>query len=298
MHTKKMLGAIGEISDKYVWESAPAEIDQKNQNFSRRRLLKRTLGIAAAAALVLCLSAFAVAASLGFNILDTITRAFKDPHVGVIQEQLEKGQWAYLNGGNIAVIVPESPVRILLSGDGGDTWRESVVSGSGEGFHAGELREGIQYLGGYIGFPDDENGYLVLTTAPALGSQDARIFLSDDGGDAWEEIGNLNEFQRMLVAGSGFSSPEVGFMSYRYYLDAGPDIWRTTDRGQTWERLTVELPEEYRGSQYRFTPRSPVFEGKNGIYPISVTDQSKPGQDEITINMYSGDGGLSWSFDR
>ena len=79
--------------------------------------------------------------------------------------------------------------------------------------------------------------------------------------------------------------------------DAGPDIWRTTDGGQTWSRLDIELPEAYRNDDYRFTPLSPTFSGEEGRYPIQVYKwRADNNYDLEHIDMYTHDGGLSWSF--
>jgi len=177
----------------------------------------------------------AMAASKGVIVLHVISSAFAQggtdavPEQNVIQAQLDKGQWVYLNGENIAVILPESPVKILLSSDGGMTWKESVVSGSDEMEAYGRLRHNVQYLGGFI--------------------------------------------------------------SYRYYEDAGPDIWWTADGGDAWQKLPVALPKKYEGC--RFTPQTPVFDGKEGVYPIAALHDGE----EDTIYMYSRDYGLTWGFE-
>ncbi|HML37988.1 MAG TPA: hypothetical protein PKA19_11310 [Bacillota bacterium] len=265
------------------------------KNETKRRRWKRTL-IAAAVIVAVLGTTAAAAASKGINILDMVLKPFSDRDAAVIQEELDNGQWAYLNGDNIAVIVPESPTKVLLSDDGGKTWKKVSVSGSGEGYHNGAMQKEMQYTGGYIGFSSKKEGYLVLTTEAALGSQDARIFLTADGGKNWDEIGNLNGIHNAIITGAGFASSQVGFISYRYSMDAGPDIWWTADRGKTWNRLEVKVPEQYQSERYRFTPLSPSFDGLNGVYPITVIDQSTPNYDKTTISMYSDDGGMSWSF--
>lgn len=297
MKNEIMLRAIGQINEKYIEEADPTVNTVPSRHpITRLKRWKKTLIIAAAIAAVL--GTTAVAASRGLDILDMVLRAFTDRDAAIIQEQLDNGEWAYLNGDNIAVIVPESPTKVLLSDDYGETWKEATVSGSEVGYHNGAIREGMQYTGGYIGFSTDKDGYLVLTTSATLGSQDARIFLTGDGGKNWNEIGNLNGIHDIIVTGAGFASAQTGFISYRYYVDSGPDIWWTTDRGKTWKRLEIKVPEQYHKEKYRFTPLSPKFDGLNGVYPITVIDQSTANYDETTIFMYSHDGGMSWSFSK
>ena len=52
----------------------------------------------------------------------------------------------------VAVIVPEAPVRVLLSGDGGSSWRSVTITGSGAMESLGEWVTDMAYYGGYIGF--------------------------------------------------------------------------------------------------------------------------------------------------
>ena len=150
---------------------------------------------------------------------------------------------------------------------------------------------------GYIGWIKQPVGWLVLKQGISLGSEDAYVYLTYDGGRTWVEIGNANSLHRMGVTGAGFASEQVGFISYRYYVDAGPDIWQTTDGGDTWARMDITVPERYRVESYRFTPLSPQFDGEEGDYPILVYKWRDDGNyDQETITMHSHDGGLSWSF--
>ena len=198
------------------------------------------------------------------------------------------------------MIVPESPVKIIISSDGGETWKESVVCGSDEMDIYGELRHDVQYYGGYIGFFGENGGYLVLTADVAMNNQPMRIYLTDDGGSSWSEIGNpySRNIHISVLTGAGFSTPEIGFISYRYYEDAGPDIWWTADGGDTWQKLLVTVPEEY--ASYMFTPQTPTFDGKDGVYPIAYhrSGEVEGTVVEGTVYMYSHDYGLTWKFEQ
>lgn len=104
----------------------------------------------------------------------------------ILAGELERGQWVDLNGRQIAVVLPDSPTRILLSHDGGNTWRESVVEGSGVGYHLGRLWTDVHYADGFISLNEDGTGALVLATGVTMSRQDARCFLTRgqrrDGG--------------------------------------------------------------------------------------------------------------------
>ncbi len=288
MNSRMLFELIG-TADEQMLEHSEWMASEKRHNFKRKKIWM----IAAAATIILAAVSTAMAVK-GTNVLRLILDAFSQsdpndvPDQNVIREQIDKGQWVSLNDENVAVILPESPVKILLSGDGGTTWREAVVRGSDTMEAFGSIRENVQYLGGFIGFFGEKGGYLVLTAGVAMNNQPMRIYLTDDGGETWSEIGNPYNVHASVLTGAGFSTSEIGFISYRYYEDAGPDIWWTADGGDSWRKLTVTIPEKY--EECNFIPQSPIFEGRNGVYPIAAHHDGE----ETTIYMYSDDYGLTW----
>lgn len=304
MDNYMILEAIGMIDDQYILSAQKRfgfKLPQTTSptEFSGRHIRSRVLiSIVVAAVLLLCSFATAMAISEDFRekvfdlFLEWIAKAQPDYDPAYIQTQLDNGQWVYMDGDNIAVIVPESPVKILLSGDAGETWRETVIVESKEMEFLGEWRENFLYRGGYIGFNGEESGYLVLTSGVSMNHQALRIFLTSDGGETWREIGTPYSQHISMLTGAGFSSENIGFISYRYYEDSGPDIWWTSDGGETWNKLAVELPEDLK--QYNFTPQSPRFDGLNGIYPVVA--MSHDPEYETTIYLYTDDGGMTWSY--
>ena len=295
MDEYRLFEAVGGISDAFLLE-AEAAIAQARR--PRRRWRGAVLSLAAA---LLLLSAAAAASGGALSIPAWIRGAFdrtvgaeEGPSPAELEEALRAGQWACLDGDQFAVILPESPVKILLSRDGGETWRESVVEGSGSWDFLGEWSRQARYWGGYLGFNGEEMGYLVLTSGAAMNHQDLRIYLTGDGGATWREIGNPYEYHISVLTGAGFASDRVGFVSYRYYEDARPDIWWTRNGGESWEKLAVELPAAYRSADCRFTPGSPVFHGEEGVYPIAVTCADETLKPVIWLETH--DGGLTWTF--
>jgi len=297
MNSRTLFELIGTVDERML-EHSEWTAPKRRHNFN----MKKALILIAAVISVLAITLTAVAVTEGTNILSLILGAFSQsdadyvPDQNAIQAQLDKGQWIYLNGENAAVIVPESPVKIMLSSDGGTTWKESVVQNSDEMEIWGSIQDGVQYLGGYIGFFGERNGYLVLTAGVAMNNQPMRIYLTSDGGETWAEIGNPYNVHASVLTGAGFSTPEIGFISYRYYEDAGPDIWWTADGGDIWQKLTITLPEQYTAEKYRFTPQTPTFYGEDGTYPITVLDSES--ETEHTIYMYSNDYGETWKFEQ
>lgn len=304
MNKDGLYDAIGEVDDNFLMDTE--QVIQHHTACKRSGWKFNRKMIVIAAIIALLGTSIAVAASMGYNILGWGRAGFynnigenKSPSAAVIQEQLEHGQWAYLNDNHIAVIVPEAPVKVLLSDDAGVTWRESTIETSNSwNFHDdwhSDTQYDMQYWGGYVGFNGKENGYLVLTSGASMNHQGLRIYLTNDGGTTWNEIGNPYDVHISVLTGAGFSTDQIGFISYRCFEDHGPDIWWTKDGGDTWEKLMVEIPEKYAPDQHNFTPQSPTFNGKEGIFPIVV--EATANEAETTIYMYSHDRGLTWQFE-
>ena len=130
--------------------------------------------------------------------------------------------------------------------------------------------------------------WCVAALPPAAGTGAANVCTSMDNGETWS-ISNPNALYTGTVIGAGFVSEMVGFISYRYFFDNGPEIARTLDGGKTWARLELDIPEEY--AQYNMQPQNPTFSGNDGSYPIILFD--KDGNDR-TMTLHTHDGGMTW----
>ena len=133
--------------------------------------------------------------------------------------------------------------------------------------------------------------WCVAALPPAAGTGAANVCTSTDNGETWS-ISNPNALYTGTVIGAGFASEMVGFISYRYFFDNGPEIARTLDGGKTWARLELDIPEEY--AQYNMQPQNPTFSGNDGSYPIILLD--KDGNDR-TMTLHTHDGGMTWTWD-
>ena len=133
--------------------------------------------------------------------------------------------------------------------------------------------------------------WCVAALPPAAGTGAANVCTSPDSGETWE-ISDPNALYTGTVIGAGFASETVGFISYRYFFDNGPEIARTLDGGKTWARLELDIPEEY--AQYNMQPQNPTFSGNDGSYPIILL--GKDGNDRTTT-LQTHDGGMTWTWD-
>ena len=133
--------------------------------------------------------------------------------------------------------------------------------------------------------------WCVAALPPAAGTGAANVCTSPDSGETWE-ISDPNALYTGTVIGAGFASETVGFISYRYFFDNGPEIARTLDGGKTWARLELDIPAEY--AQYNMQPQNPTFSGNDGSYPVILLD--KDGNDSTTT-LQTHDGGMTWTWD-
>ena len=133
--------------------------------------------------------------------------------------------------------------------------------------------------------------WCVAALPPAAGTGAANVCTSPDSGETWE-ISDPNALYTGTVIGAGFASETVGFISYRYFFDNGPEIARTLDGGKTWTRLELDIPAEY--AQYNMQPQNPTFSGNDGRYPIILL--GKDGNDRTTT-LQTHDGGMTWTWD-
>ena len=255
----------------------------------------RVLIAAAIIAALLCAAALAAAGALDLDFAGLIRGALAgrgdDVQPAQLEQQLSEGQWVYLNGENIAVIVPEAPLKILLSDDSGESWRESTVEGSDTMQAFGDVREQC-YLGGWIGAFGEDGMYLALTGGSALGSQPLNIYLSDDSGASWRVIETPHTLGLYsgVVAGAAFSSAESGTVCYRYWEDAGPVVWHTAGGGASWARAELPVPPEYAGCC--FMPGVPSFDGAEGRLVINA---EREGRAVGEFAVLTHDGGESWA---
>ena len=78
------------------------------------------------------------------------------------------------------------------------------------------------------------------------GSDDGLIHISDDGGNSWRNVTppDLPEWSLVTVIEPSAHEPSTVYMAAtRYKLDDyGPYLFKTTDKGQSWQRLDGNFP--------------------------------------------------------
>jgi len=156
-------------------------------------------------------------------------------------------------------------------------------------FPANDWKPGWMDIDVYCGSIDNFT-WAVVCTGSSAGTGNENVCTSSDGGETWW-VGDRSAMYAGTVTGAGFASSKVGFMSYRYFVDHGPEISRTLDGGKTWERMTVDVPEDLK--EYKMTPLVPAFTGVLGNYPIELYDSD--GNTSIAY-LTTEDGGMTWKW--
>ena len=150
-----------------------------------------------------------------------------------------------------------------------------------------------------MGFTTKNDGWLLLAGDAAMGHQENRIFQTSDGGKTWAEIGNTNNIYARVASGAGFASESVGFVSFRYDTDINPVVYRTGDRGETWTKCNIEIPDSFKSIAAYATALSPVFYGTNGVLPVTFRNNNAPGGAvDVTVQYITSDYGKTWTFNE
>ncbi|MGL5327983.1 MAG: WD40/YVTN/BNR-like repeat-containing protein, partial [Peptostreptococcaceae bacterium] len=169
-----------------------------------------------------------------------------------------------------------SDILIIVTDDKGQTWNEIKLD---DAYQEGDL---------FIGFSNQDIGYIAITTDIAMGKQYSYIYITSDGGKTYNEIGNTNEVYPRVITGVGFLDEKIGFVGFRYESDNNPTVYRTEDSGSTWTKLDIKLPVQYIDDYA--TPLNLKFENDKIMLPVKLRDNDK------IINFISTDKGLNFEY--
>lgn len=187
----------------------------------------------------------------------------------------------------IAFLIEENgKLTVLISTDKGESWNETMVS------------DQLPYLRiGLLGFTSDEDGYVIVTGDKTMSSEAHFVFKTNDGGQSWYDVGPVADVYSLVTDG-GFIDDQLGFISFgEYHLEAQPPIpnlYRTIDGGENWERVEVPIPEEY--LSYFTTAEIPTFNGDEGTLLVNQGPMGDYLGGKIMAKFTSGNQGETWSF--
>jgi photosystem II stability/assembly factor-like uncharacterized protein len=216
-------------------------------------------------------------------------------HVEGLRRHPSTPDWVPGNGGLILhTIVPDpadpdhlwvgaSAVGVFETTDGGETWTPRN-RGVRQDYNPGEPAE---------------VGSCVHKLALAAGSSDTLyqqnhcgVYRSDDRGATWQEITGVLPSEFGFVMGAHPRDPQTAWVlplttpdRGRYTPDAKLAVWRTSDGGESWARLSAGLPQE---NAWMSVLREAM--GVDALEPAGVYFGAQSGQ-----LFASADEGESWA---
>ena len=177
---------------------------------------------------------------------------------------------------------------VYKSTDGGDTWTNM-------GLHDSYLISRI------VIHPDDPDRVWVAAMGHLWGANAERgVFRTTDGGETWDHVLAVNDTTGAMDLEMDPNDPEVLYAStwqrFRYgggdMDEAGPGsgIWKSTDGGGTWKRLSQGLPTEDMGKIHLAVARG----DSRIVYAGILTLEPREREGSQTGVYRSDDAGASW----
>ena len=226
---------------------------------------------------------------------------FKTTNYGLSWEPITDGQIA--TGSIGAIDVSDSNPGVVYVGTGSDGIRSNIIIGKGvyKSTDAGKswaftgLKEAGQ-IGAVVIHPTDPNTVLVAAIGNPFGPNPERgVFRTRDGGATWQKVLFISERTGFASLAINWSNPnEIYAGAWRAerkpwtIISGGPSaeggIYKSTDGGDNWNRLTAGLPQNLIGKIDIDTARS-----KPGVVYALI---EAPGSEGGVYR--SDDAGLSW----
>ena len=89
------------------------------------------------------------------------------------------------------------------------------------------------------------------------------------------------------------------FLSFRNDSGSDPVVYRTENKGKTWHKCDIKIPETFGNITTYATALSPVFHGAKGVLPVTLRNNNWDGDPlDITVRYETTDYGKTWTFNE
>lgn len=142
----------------------------------------------------------------------------------------------------------------------------------------------------FLGFADEQHGYLLCCSTPALGLMTKLLFITDDAGETFSFAADLTSTIAGYPQGITAVSDEQIYIAVTYH---GTDsyLYQSTDCAKTWE--SIEIFSRTDDVQY-VDGYAPVFYDRdNGVILLKIMKEQAVCQLFTTKNA-----GVDWSLER
>lgn len=226
---------------------------------------------------------------------------WKTDDAGQIWKNISDG---FFKTGSVgAIAVSESDPNVVYCGMGEHAPR-GVMTSYGDGMYkstdAGKTWSqigltGTQHIARIVIHPKNPDILWVAAQGPLHGnSPDRGIYKSTDGGKSWKKVLYVNDMTGCSELSIDYSNPNVLYAAMWEHQrkpwivisgGAGSGLYKSTDGGETWNKIHKGLPEE-KGKMAIAVSRS----NPEKVYALIESDS----QQEKGGLFVSGNGGKSW----
>lgn len=190
--------------------------------------------------------------------------------------QVDENKIIFAYGGDNAI-----PFSVVFYEEESQSFKKSVVTN--------------EFIGGrriFVDFPENgQEGFLIFTGERVVWQETTVLFHTEDGGKSWQYVGpagpDMMTEGHSLTTGAVFINNSVGFLTIRD--SEQPDIWRTQDGGQTWEKQKLTDVPQYYTMAY-----APEMQGDVLCLYVGMEEYSEYGGTKAKYE--STDEGRTWEY--
>ncbi len=200
---------------------------------------------------------------------------------------------------------------VFKSIDGGESWTKSDEGVRGY-YKKGTTEKCIQELGKIVIDPNDSNRLLLSRvdtpgTIDDLFSENAGVYLSEDGGGTWKQLvkGDMNASGSKAIAfdprdgdvlyyGTNNGKPSLKDAKEEFFNKVGI-LYKSTNAGDSWTELKTGISNYLRASDLEIDKSDPDILWYATFRPSSNEGDPNLNSDQSMSLLFSEDAGSTWT---